>query len=96
MYVIVAELEIQPDDVKAFELLAEQQAKNSVELEEECHQFDVCQNENESSKFLFYEVYTDKAAFDLHTKMNHFADFFAEAGSMIADKSVRGFERRED
>ena len=93
MYVIVAELKIEPDKMEVFEQFAYGQAKNSVELEEECHQFDICQDENDSSAFLFYEVYSNKAAFDLHTKTDHFDKFFAEVGSMIVEKSIRGFNR---
>ncbi len=95
MYVIVAELKIQPDKVEAFGRLSDQQAKNSVELEEGCHRFDVCQDESDSSNFLFYEVYSDKAAYDRHMKADHFTKFFAEAGSMIAGTNIRRFNRHE-
>jgi len=94
MYVIVAEFKIKPGKVEAFGQLVDRQAKASVELEETCHQFDVCQGADDPSKFLLYEIYSDRAAFDTHRNMSHTTTFLAEAGPMIAERSVRGFNRR--
>lgn len=94
MYVLVAEFKIKPDKVETFRQLIERQAKDSVTLETDCHQFDVCQAEEDTTKFLLYEVYSDKAAFEKHRSMGHTAKFLAEVQPMIAERSVRGFNRR--
>lgn len=94
MYVIVAEFTIKPDQVEAFARLVERQAKDSVELEEDCHRFDVCQAEDDPSRFLLYELYTDKAAFDRHGGMAHTAKFRAAVGPMLLERTLRGFHRR--
>lgn len=96
MYVIVAEFKIKPDQVEAFGRLVVKQANDSLEREEACHQFDVCQAEDDASKFLLYEVYSDKAAFERHRSLSHTAAFLATVGPMIAERSVRGFNRREE
>jgi autoinducer 2-degrading protein len=94
MYVIVAELKVKPDQVERFGGLIDGQAKESVELEEQCHQFDVCQAEGDPSHFLLYETYDDRAAFDKHRQMAHTTRFLAEVKPMIIEMSVRGFSRR--
>ncbi|MBI3030038.1 MAG: antibiotic biosynthesis monooxygenase [Candidatus Rokubacteria bacterium] len=94
MYVLLAELKIQPDEVEAFGRVIDRQAKDSVEREKDCHQFDVCQQETDPSVFLLYEIYSDKAAFDQHMKMPYTTQFFTEANPMIANRNIRGFKRR--
>lgn len=94
MYVIVAEFKIKPDQVEAFARLIDRQARDSVGLEADCHQFDVRQVEDDPSRFLLYELYTDRAAFDTHRGMAHTTRFLAEAGPMLLERSLRGFHRR--
>jgi hypothetical protein len=52
MYVLLAELKVQPDKVEDFGRLIDQQAKDSLERERDCHQFDVCQHETDPHVFL--------------------------------------------
>lgn len=94
MYVLVAEFKIKPDQVETFGRLVEKQAKDSVELEADCHQFDVCQGEDDPARFLLYELYTDRAAFDRHRGMAHTVKFLAEVEPMILERTLRGFHRR--
>lgn len=94
MYAIVAELKVKPDQVESFEHLIDAQAKESVDLEEQCHQFDVCQAEGDRAHFLLYEIYDDRAAFDKHREMAHTTRFLAEVKPMVIEMSVRGFSRR--
>lgn len=94
MYVLVAEFKIKPEKVQVFGQLIDRQAKESVHLEPDCHQFDVCQAENDSGRFLLYELYSDKAAFEKHRKMSHTVKFLADADPMIDERSIRGFNRR--
>ncbi len=51
MYVIVAEFKVKPERVSTFGPLIDRQAKDSVELEQACHQFDVCQSEEDPGSF---------------------------------------------
>ncbi|MBI3454698.1 MAG: antibiotic biosynthesis monooxygenase [Candidatus Rokubacteria bacterium] len=94
MYVIVAEFRVEPPSVEAFARLIDRQAKDSVKLEEGCHRFDVCQDENDPAKFLLYEIYSDKAAFEMHRGMGHTTRFLAEASPMIVERMIRGFHLR--
>lgn len=94
MYVIVAEFKVKADQIETFARLIDRQAKESVELEEACHQFDVCQAENDASHFLLYELYDDRAAFDKHRQMAHTTRVLAEVEPMLRERSIRGFIRR--
>lgn len=94
MYVISADFKIQPDKIEAFGRLIDRQAKDFVELEKDCQQFDICQEETNPSVFLLYEIYSDKAAFEQHLKMPYTTQFFAEAEPLIAEWSSRKFNRR--
>lgn len=93
MFVLVAEFKIRPDKVEEFGRLIDRQAKESLELEPDCHQFDVCQAEGDPSKFLLYELYSDRAAFEKHRSMSHTVKFLGEVDPMIAERSIRGFNR---
>ncbi len=95
MYAIVAEFKIKPEQVKTFARLVLAQGKESVKIEKECHQFDVCQAEDDPSRFLLYELYDDRAAFDRHRQMAHTTRFLAEVKPMLAESSVRGFNRQD-
>lgn len=94
MYVIVAEFKIKADQVETFARLIDRQAKESLDVEEHCHEFDVCQAEDDPTHFLLYEIYSDRATFDRHRQMSHTAKFLAGVESMIRERSVRGFHRR--
>ncbi len=94
MYVIVAEFTVKPDQAGGFAQIIERQAKDSLDLEEGCHQFDVCQAENDPGKFLLYEVYSDKAAFDKHRGLSHTAKFVKAVEPMVIDRAIRSFSRR--
>ncbi|MBI2562107.1 MAG: antibiotic biosynthesis monooxygenase [candidate division NC10 bacterium] len=94
MYVIVAEFKIRPEAIGRFGPLIDRQAKESVELEPACHQFDVCQSEGDPAHFLLYEIYDDKAAFERHRGLPHTAKFLEDVTPMIVDRTIRGFNRR--
>jgi len=95
MYVIVAEFAVKRETIDTFGRLIDRQAKDSVDLEIDCHQFDVYQDETDSSRFLLYEIYTDKVAFEKHRTLPNTSKFLEEAGSMILERTIRGFHRRE-
>lgn len=87
-FALVVFFDIKPDHVEAFRRRVLQQASDSLRLEPDCHQFDVAIDPAEPNRVVLYETYTDAAAFDTHTKTEHFADFQATVGDMIASKQV--------
>ena len=94
MFVIVAELRIKSDQLTAFLDLIKKQAETSVEHEDGCHQFDVCQAEENPNEVVLYEVYSDASAFEEHTQTDRFASFFQNVGPMLESEPVlRRFAR---
>ncbi|GAB5458335.1 MAG: hypothetical protein Hens3KO_13650 [Henriciella sp.] len=88
MYVVTVTFEVHPEWVEAFASLMRLQAQNSLELESGCLRFDVCFSENGQNTIFLYEIYADRAAFDLHLASDHFKQFDAAVVSMIAAKTV--------
>lgn len=89
MIAVLVDFEVAPDKVDAFLVLMRQQAENSVSKEADCVQFDVCTDPASPNSVFLYEVYTNRAAFDVHLASDHFKSFDAEVASMVTGKVVR-------
>jgi autoinducer 2-degrading protein len=93
MYVVIVEFTIRAEFALRFRDRVRQQARDSLELEPECHVFDVCVDPGREDFVLLYEVYSDRGAFDTHLASTHFVDFDETVRSWIFDKQVASFER---
>ena len=93
MYVVLVEFTTHPQHFSNFLERVQQQARDSLELEPDCHVFDVCTSPEREHYVLLYEVYTDKAAFDAHLASAHFYDFDTSVRDWVADKEVTILER---
>jgi len=91
MYVILVDWVVQPDKAEWFYLRLLGQAEDSLAQEPQCHRFDVSRHETDTGRFLLYEIYTDRAAFDHHLKSAHFASFSADADPVTLSKDVSGW-----
>jgi quinol monooxygenase YgiN len=92
-FVLIAELQVKPENVAAFVPLILANAQASVAKEPGCLQFDVTQQADDPTKFALYEVYADAAAFEAHGKMPHVQEFFAAAKDMVAARGARRLTR---
>ncbi|WP_033068255.1 putative quinol monooxygenase [Thalassospira australica] len=88
MFAVIVRFEIWSHSVAKFKDLVLKQAANSLKLEDACSQFDVVQDASDPSVFYLYEIYDDRAAFDVHLASAHFKQFDTEAQPMIARKEV--------
>ena len=88
MYIVTVEFEIAPDKFEAFRVEMLSQARNSVMLEEDCHQFDVCFDPERPACCFLYEKYENKAAFDHHLATDHFTSFNAKVTPWVLNKDV--------
>jgi (4S)-4-hydroxy-5-phosphonooxypentane-2,3-dione isomerase len=93
MYVVTVDFHIHPEQKDAFMLSILANAKASLELEENCLQFDVCVAANDANHVFLYEIYRNKEDFDMHLKMPHFLDFNAKSTKQVISKSVHAFHR---
>lgn len=93
MYVVVVEFEVRPDQLAEFLTAAARQAANSLKHESGCVQFDVCQEADNPSMVLLYEVYRSEAHFSAHLGSAHFLQFDAAVSKHYLRKQVRRFSR---
>lgn len=80
--------EIKPEFAEQFDAAVRLQAKNSLEKEDWCHQFDVGTDPERPNFFMLYETYDDRAAIVKHRSTEHFAAFQATIADWVADKQV--------
>jgi quinol monooxygenase YgiN len=68
-------------------------ARRSLEEEHGCRQFDVCTEPQRPGIYFLYELYDDRAAFDVHLASEHFRVFDAATKDMLAGKTVNTWRR---
>jgi quinol monooxygenase YgiN len=81
-YVIIVEFRARPDQVEAFAALIDRHACNS-RREDGCFAFEVCQDPEDSVRFVFYEAYRDQAAHRLHTEQASYQNFRSRAPELL-------------
>jgi quinol monooxygenase YgiN len=94
MFVITVKFVINEKDIEKFKVRMLQQARDSLELEIDCHQFDVCHDPNNKNIVFLYEIYTDKNAFDIHLNSKHYLAFNDEVTSWVKEKIVTQLEKQ--
>ena len=82
MIVVVAILKAQAGKEKAMED-ALKAIVPKVQCEEGTLAYTLHRAHNDPGKFLFYEKYKDKAAFDYHSSTPHFKELFGEIGPLL-------------
>lgn len=95
MFVVTVTWKIKVNQADAFRACLMKQAKNSLDLEPNCLQFDVAEDPADSTRFFLYEIYKEAADFEVHLKSDHFIRFAATTAEMIDDKIVGTFHRIE-
>ena len=94
MFVITVRFVINEKDIEKFKVRMSQQARDSLKLEKNCHQFDVCHDPNNKNIVFLYETYTDKNAFDIHLNSKHYLAFNDEVTSWVKEKIVTQFKKQ--
>lgn len=76
--------------INAFRAMMLENAKTSVAIEPGCLRFDVLEPSvhGKTHRVVLYEIYTDRAAFDLHLASGHFKAFDAASRDMVVSKTV--------
>jgi len=87
MYLVAVTFTIAGDRAEAFAARVQQQAVDSL-TEDGCQRFDVWFGPDGPSTVFLYEIYDDRAAFDVHLASPHFKAFDAEVTPWIVDKKI--------
>ena len=93
MYVVTVVFETHADRDGEFLPLMLAQARNSLQHEADCLQFDVCRDPQQATRFFLYEIYRDRAAFDQHLASPHFKQFDADVAPLVASKAVATYQK---
>lgn len=72
MYVLIVSLRVKEEMRDTFSRAAQHNAEASLQDEEGCLRFDIVEMAGDPVRFLFYEVYRDKTAFDQHRQTSHY------------------------
>jgi quinol monooxygenase YgiN len=92
MYVITVDFTIHPEHLAAFMPLMLENARMSRETEAGCRRFDVCRDPAQAEHVCLYEIYDDRAAFDVHLAAAHFKTFDGAVKAMVTGKAVHAYE----
>lgn len=93
-FAVIVEFAVTSDGFERLCSRTVQQARDSVRLERDCHQFDVTIDAKQNA-VLLYEIYSNEAAFDNHLQSEHFKSFDNDVAALITCKTVKKFELLE-
>lgn len=82
-HVVIAELEVKPEQLGAFIALARSFAAECLAREPGCRQFQVVRLESTPHHVLFFEAYDDAAAFEGHRASDHLLRFKAAFKDLV-------------
>jgi len=91
MYAVVVTFQVKSGLMDSFLPATFGNAATSQAKEAGCHRFDVCTDPTRPDEVFLYEIYADRAAFDVHLASDHFRHFDDAVGPMIAAKDVRTY-----
>ncbi|HEX4986104.1 MAG TPA: putative quinol monooxygenase [Burkholderiales bacterium] len=95
-YVITVDFFLHAGALEPFLRLIKDNARQSLADEPGCDRFDVLIEKGSPDHVLLYEIYKDRAAFDVHLKSRHFAEFNAASQRYVKSKKVVEYEYPND
>lgn len=93
MFAVVVSFEIKAGFENQFHDAMIKQAENSLDLEPDCHYFDVCREPGDPTTYILYELYTNEYAFEYHLASDHFKIFDKQVSEWIESKSIKRLQR---
>jgi quinol monooxygenase YgiN len=87
-FVVMVEFLLKPGTRADFRKLMDANARDSAKLEPGCRRFDVLEPQGEGDRILLYEIYDDRAAFDVHARSAHYLLFDRASSDLVARKTI--------
>jgi len=91
MFVVTVVFDVEPGEGAAFLARVQQQARDSLEKEPDCHRFDVSVCTKMAERVLLYEIYENADAFTAHLDSDHFKAFDRDVAPIIRSKDVQSW-----
>lgn len=95
-YLITVDFYLLPGALDPFLALIRENARKSLADEPDCHRFDVLVQKGVPDHVLLYEIYKNRAAFDVHLKSRHFVEFNSASAPYVASKKLVEYEYVND
>lgn len=97
-FAITVAFELVEGGFPEFHRLVSENAALSVELEPNCLRFDVLTPADATgpTHVFLYEIYSDRAAFDLHLASDHFRQFDQLSRNLVTGKTVLAYAVQEN
>jgi len=95
-YLLTVDFYLLPGALDPFLALIKDNARRSLAEEPGCQRFDVLVQKGVPDHILLYEIYQNRAAFDVHLKSRHFAEFNSASAPYVSDKKVVEYEYVND
>lgn len=88
MHIVLVQVKVREEMLAEFEQAILHNARESVAKDPGCLRFDVCQVHDDPTRWIFFEVYTDREAHTAHRQSPHFIAYNDVAERAVVDKSV--------
>jgi (4S)-4-hydroxy-5-phosphonooxypentane-2,3-dione isomerase len=88
MFILIVNVHIKTHSIEAFRDATIENARNSRQ-EPGIARFDVLQQTDDPSRFVFYEVYRDNASIAAHKETAHYQAWLAKVNEMFAEPRTR-------
>jgi quinol monooxygenase YgiN len=88
MFIVLVKVQVKPELLGEFTPAILNNAARSVERDPGCRRFDVLQQEDDPTKWVFYEVYDNEQAWVLHRSSAHFLAFKEVGDRALVSRDV--------
>jgi (4S)-4-hydroxy-5-phosphonooxypentane-2,3-dione isomerase len=87
-YINIVDLNIKPAELASFLEAAKENAAASVK-DPGCREFNIVVSRTDPNNIVFFEVYDNAAALDVHRATDHYKKYQAAAASMVASRNLK-------
>ena len=91
MVILHVTVQIKPEHMAEYLEAVRHDAEHSEKDEPGCRRFDVSQDQDDSNRFYYYEVYKDEAALEAHRQTPHFKLYAEKVQAWLAAPPERRF-----
>jgi autoinducer 2-degrading protein len=88
MFIVLVKVQVKPELLDEFTSAILNNATLSVQRDPGCHRFDVLRQEDDPTKWVFYEVYDNEQAWMLHRSAAHFLAFKEVGDRALVSRDV--------
>ncbi len=91
MFIVLVQVQVKQELLGEFTPAILENAARSVERDPGCFRFDVLQQEDDPTRWAFYEVYEHEQAWVQHRSSAHFLEFKTVADRALVSRDVTKF-----